>query len=206
MQVKLLHVTPEHVINDAISQPYNQNSSNELTRKVIGVKKHLSCAEHVIMNWNIEGISRLCLQELVRHRIASLTVKSSRYTLKELKQIHKLDVHFVKPEHLNQDKEMWFIDQAIEEIYKHVLKSYSDCFEFCKVNKSLSKLNERFKYAIPEGLRTSLTYSMNLRSFINLLELRTSGDAHFEIRILANKLRESLDNTYVNQLLLDLGF
>lgn len=46
---------------------------------------HGSILEHISFNFFIDGISRACLQELARHRIASLSVKSSRYTLKELK-------------------------------------------------------------------------------------------------------------------------
>lgn len=46
---------------------------------------HASILEHIAFNFFIDGISRACLQELARHRIASLSVKSSRYTLKELK-------------------------------------------------------------------------------------------------------------------------
>lgn len=46
---------------------------------------HASILEHMSFNFFIDGISRACLQELARHRIASLSVKSSRYTLKELK-------------------------------------------------------------------------------------------------------------------------
>ena len=46
---------------------------------------HASILEHISFNFFIDGISRACLQELARHRLASLSVKSSRYTLKELK-------------------------------------------------------------------------------------------------------------------------
>ncbi len=53
---------------------------------------HASILEHISFNFFIDGISRACLQELARHRIASLSVKSSRYTLKELKD-EKLLIH-----------------------------------------------------------------------------------------------------------------
>ena len=48
--------------------------------------RHSSTLEHIVYRFSIDGISRACLQELARHRIASYSVKSSRYTLtKELK-------------------------------------------------------------------------------------------------------------------------
>ena len=47
---------------------------------------HASILEHISMNFFIDGISRACLQEIVRHRMSSFSVKSSRYVLaKELK-------------------------------------------------------------------------------------------------------------------------
>jgi hypothetical protein len=51
--------------------------------------RHASILEHVTYNFSIEGISRACLQELARHRMASLSVKSTRYTLKELKDTNQ---------------------------------------------------------------------------------------------------------------------
>ncbi len=50
--------------------------------KNIPFKKY---SPHVHYNFYLEGISRALLQELARHREANLSVKSTRYTLKELK-------------------------------------------------------------------------------------------------------------------------
>ena len=57
----------------------------ELIDRVGNKFKHSSTLEHLVYNFYIKGISRALLQELARHRIASLSVKSTRYTLKELK-------------------------------------------------------------------------------------------------------------------------
>lgn len=54
--------------------------------RIINKNKHKSIAEHLVYTFSIDGISRACLQELARHRIASLSVKSTRYTLKKLKE------------------------------------------------------------------------------------------------------------------------
>ena len=47
---------------------------------------HGSILEHISFNFFIDGISRACLQEVSRHRVASLSVKSSRYTISELRK------------------------------------------------------------------------------------------------------------------------
>ena len=60
-------------------------ADKEFLDRILNKHKHGSVGEHLNYNFAIEGISRACLQELARHRHASLSVKSSRYTLKELR-------------------------------------------------------------------------------------------------------------------------
>ncbi len=58
----------------------------ELIDRVGNKFKHASTLEHLVYTFYIKDISRALLQELSRHRMASLSVKSTRYTLKELKK------------------------------------------------------------------------------------------------------------------------
>ena len=92
MIVKLLHHTPLEVADIAICKCYGNepHSDSEKVKarinRVANVSKHASTVEHISYSLDIDGISRSCLIELSRHRIASYTVKSSRYVLaKELK-------------------------------------------------------------------------------------------------------------------------
>ncbi len=55
--------------------------SSELLTSLAWVHHHHSVLEHLSINYLIEGTSRGVLQELVRHRIASYTVQSTRYTM-----------------------------------------------------------------------------------------------------------------------------
>ena len=92
MTVKLLHHTPLEVADIAICKCYGNepHSDSEKVKarinRVAKVSKHASTIEHISYCLDIANISRACLIELSRHRIASYTVKSSRYVLsKELK-------------------------------------------------------------------------------------------------------------------------
>lgn len=90
MKVELLNHTPLNIADIAICKCYgNEPHSDEdkvkgRINRVANVSKHASVIEHLVYNFDIDGISRACLTELARHRIASYTVKSTRYTLKEL--------------------------------------------------------------------------------------------------------------------------
>ena len=93
MQVKLLHSTPLWICSTAIrrcwaSEAKSDNGGTkdkELIERIGNKNKHKSTLEHLVYSFDVDGISRACLTELARHRIASYSVKSTRYTLKELK-------------------------------------------------------------------------------------------------------------------------
>ena len=71
MNIKLNYFTPLEVVQERLLET---NTPEYLI-------------DHIFYNFHIEGISRACLQEMMRHRHrASPSVKSTRYTLKELKQ------------------------------------------------------------------------------------------------------------------------
>jgi len=203
IKVKLLSVTPVEVVNQAIAQPYDSEPSFELTRKVISVKKHLSCAEHIVLNFHIEGASRAELQEHMRHRIASPTVKSTRFALGKMMQEEHLGSFFFTPDYSSLQPEVAAEYVAAKEFIE--LQAY-------RAIQSLRQKgvpNDLLKYLLPESTRTAFSWSINLRSFINFLELRTAPDALNEIRHVANLMRkdikENFSAAYVHALLLDMG-
>ena len=203
IKVVLKHVTPEFVVNEAVGMPYDTQPSSELTGKVIGIKKHLSCAEHIVMNWHVIGASRLELQEHMRHRMASPTVQSTRYVMKKLlDSIEYADV-FVSP-----DLSALPADKAalVDAITKHIQKQF---FSSAKELHRAGIPADYIKYIVPESLRTSFSWTINLRSFINFLELRTDKHAHFEIRHIAKEMRrvigDSLAAKYVDEILKEMG-
>src|SRR5271169_732978 len=92
LKVVLLQHTPEPeaVVAMAAKLCYSQSGVQELREK-IGAKDqaafveklaaigHLSPIEHVSFTFGIEGISRACSHQLVRHRVASYSQQSQRY-------------------------------------------------------------------------------------------------------------------------------
>lgn len=62
----------------------NNIPSSDLLDQLAWVHHHHSVLEHCNLTYLIKGISRGVLQELVRHRIASYTVRSTRYTMQSV--------------------------------------------------------------------------------------------------------------------------
>lgn len=161
---------------------------------------HGSILEHVSFNFFIDGISRACLQELARHRLASLSVKSSRYTLKELKD----EPAFIGLTS-DEDDSHTTIAYDYKRASKYILMTDSDNGGAQSVDRysvdALDNLrllivngtsNDKAKYCMPESYRTQLTWSINMRSLQNFLSLRTDKKALPEIQHLARLIYEAL--------------
>jgi thymidylate synthase (FAD) len=207
--VDLLHFTPEFVGVNAVKKPYKNEIATVDTevKIVLPPHDHSSVAEHTVINFNISGISRLNLQELLRHRMAELdiadmfssaTVESTRYTLnKVLKMdLDMIDIwdYFVEP--LYDPKRF----SSLKEYERFIMKLASANFRALEDMIDEMKRNtpnDFIKYYLPEGWRVDLAFSINLRSFLNFVSLRYNPKAHFEIRHLAKLMLDSIRNTYL---------
>ena len=207
IKVTLLHHTPMSIAATAGRTCWNSfhkggvyETPSECTEidyefidRVINKFHHASIAEHITFNFFIDGISRACLQEVSRHRVASLSVKSSRYTISELRK----EEPFTEYTDINDQE---YLPTGRERAEKYLVMTTDE-----RVNRystlALDNLrdlvatgmaNDLSKYAIPESYRTQLTWSINLRSLQNFLSLRTDKKALPEIQHLAHLIYAQL--------------
>lgn len=197
IEVSLLHATPLLICSNAIRtcwQSFEKSDNGgekdlELIDRVGNKFKHASTLEHLYYNFYIKGISRACLQELVRHRMASYSVKSSRYTLKELKN----ESSFLPLNNENLARAESFVvftsNESVNHASVHALEKLREIL--CQ-NVS----NDIAKFAMPESYRTELSFSINARSLQNFLTLRSSKSALWEIRELALAVFEALPHEH----------
>lgn len=174
--------------------------------------KHI---DHLYFTFEIEGISRACLQELARHRMASLSVKSTRYTLKELKVENNISNLFNHTAYRNNDENIETIRKYLVLLGDNIKDAFinidsDDDFTKCERisydcdNAAITALmrlkhllelgysNDVIKSALPESYKTNLVWTINARSLQNFLSLRTSKSAHWEIRKLAYNIFDAL--------------
>ena len=197
MNITLLQHTSLEVCASAIRtcwQSFDKSDSGgekdkELIDRVGNKFKHASTLEHLVYTYYIKGISRALLQELARHRMASLSVKSTRYTLKELKK----EVPFTNADCERAQK--YLVMTGIEIVDDMSVKA----LENLRIVLSKGISNDKAKYCLPESYKTELTYTINARSLQNFITLRSDKSALWEIRDLANKLYNELpeDHRYL---------
>lgn len=185
MEVKLISNTPLEIADIAICKCYGNEPHSDSDKvkarinRVANVSKHASTIEHLSYSFDIDGISRACLQELARHRVASYTVKSSRYTLQELKTAKDEDIQ----------KFCVNISDDINSINGLQLMTIRDLL-------LLGMANDVAKYMLPEAYKTSLVMTINARALQNFLTLRSSKHALKEIQELARAMFEALPSEH----------
>ena len=203
MKVKLLTHTPnpEAVIASAARLCYSNASIDDLmlksededkTREYIDMLMslgHESPVEHCTFTFGIEGISRACSHQLVRHRIASYSQKSQRY-------VNETQFEYVTPEAIANDP-------ISKDIYDETMELLQGRYDFIRAGliqgyvkngmdeKTAEKMaNEDARMVLPNACCTSIIVTMNIRSLFNFFKHRCCNRAQWEIRAVANKMLE----------------
>ena len=174
MKVTLVQATPNPIetIADIASICYDSQPSNPM-----GLVKHLynnghhSVFEHIYFTFKIEGISRACSHQLVRHRHCSFTQRSQRYCSED-------GFECVIPESIDEDA---FMDDLA-----FVARAYT-AYQFDGVP------NEDARYILPNAGATSLYLSCHLRELIHMANERLCVRAQWEIRDLVREMCKLVD-------------
>jgi len=153
-----------------LNEPVNEN----LIRKVVD-SGHESVAEHVNFTFRITGLSRVTSHQLVRHRIASYSQESQRYS-------DPLEV---------KDKYWAVIPDSIQENPEAKKLAIDFLDESIRVRKKMDELGiklEDSRYFLPNATKTAIVITMNARSLWNFFNYRICSRAQWEIRRLAKMI------------------
>ena len=133
---------------------------------------HHSVFEHVYFTFKIEGISRACSHQLVRHRHCSFTQRSQRYCSEE-------GFDYIIPPTVDRE--------PFEQDMNYIELAYKACQEWNNVP------NEDARYILPNACATELYLSCNLRELIHIANERLCTRAQWEIRELVKQMVALVD-------------
>ena len=133
---------------------------------------HHSVFEHVYFTFKIEGISRACSHQLVRHRMATFTQRSQRYCSED-------DFFPVLAKALDNDKDVMSCLNTIKECYTKL--------------RDKGVANEDARYILPNACDTQIIMSLNLRELMHLANERLCVRAQTEIRELVAEMCKQVD-------------
>lgn len=208
MKVKLLAHTPqpEKVIAMAAKLCYSpvgvdeieENLSDESVEKFLNVlinMGHESPLEHVSFTFGIEGISRSCSHQIVRHRIASFSQQSQRYVkldqfeyiippqIEKIEEAKKIFIQSMKKDQEDYDK---LVDILFEKKYKKLIEEGKSEKEAKSQGEKIAI--EDARYVFPNACETKMVFTINTRSLYNFFEHRCCERAQWEIRELATQM------------------
>jgi len=175
MRVELIRFThePEKVIKDAINITQLRDLGEKIIKGIIKAGAE-SPLEHAVFTFKVEGISRACSHQLVRHRIASYTQESQRYVK------YEDEPKFVVPPTIenNPNLRVFFSEMVAEchKLYKEFLEAGIPA--------------EDARYILPNAWETSLYVTMNARELRHFFKVRLDKRSQWEIRELAKKMLE----------------
>ncbi len=175
MKVTLIQATPNPIetIAQIASICYDSDPENPIGLvKHLYRNGHLSVFEHIYFTFKVEGISRACSHQIVRHRHCSFTQRSQRYCSED-------GFGFVTPPTIDAGA---FVNdmEDIGDWYMDYQKSGIP--------------NEDARYILPNACETSMYISCNLRELIHMANERKCYRAQWEIRELVTKMCDLVDS------------
>lgn len=192
LNVVLLRHTPEpeEVVAMAAKLCYSPAGVEELKGKIEAkdqaafVEKlasvgHLSPIEHVSFTFGIEGISRACSHQLVRHRVASYSQQSQRYVREEA-------FDYIIPPTIKQDPG---IAQEFERFMADAQARYTAILKRLEERGIKGEAGQQdARYLLPNAAETKIVVTMNARELLHFFRVRCCNRAQWEIREMAGHM------------------
>jgi thymidylate synthase (FAD) len=153
---------------------------------------HYGPWEHPQITFAVEGVSRVTMAQITRHRHMTFDVQSQRYV--DFSETEAIVPESLKnPDHFSRETgEVEISDAgrvAFEEQYKQMTEEQLDKYEDM-VDAGIPKEDARF--ILPLGTPVNMTFSGNARTFMHVFNMRRKADSQWEIRQLSEKLADHL--------------
>ena len=194
-------------------------SDRDVSQHIVKAWAYPSVLEHVVFTFLIEDISRVCSHQLVRHRIASYTQESQRfsesYMARALKLVeealrsrgievsgprHVLIEEFLRvasrSEIVSVCREAFVIppridDDSAEALCRSLISSIARYYELVDIRGARL---EDARFVVPQAVKTRILVTMNLRELIHVACLRLRPEAQWEIREVVRAMVEEAKN------------
>jgi len=162
---------------DSLMERIAEDEQSEFIGGVIQ-SGHLSVLEHAAFTFAVEGVSRMLMAQLTRHRIASFSVQSQRYVSKA-----KGFGYIIPPSirALGED--------AVQE-YEAQMRVIQEWYVLWqeRMGGKGEQANQDARFVLPGACETRLVLTMNARELLHFFSLRCCRRAQWEINSLADEM------------------
>lgn len=185
MHVELIRYTPDP--EELIAEAYGicTDKLTIPTENIPGLieKEHLSPIEHPTATFRIEGISRACSHQLVRHRLASFSQRSQRYVTED-------DWEPVMPGTVADDGP---VPEGRSPTASEVFSAFmDDTKKIYELLRDYGIPDEDARFVLPNATPTEMMMSCNFREWLYIVQLRGTEYAQWEIREVVARVHKQL--------------
>lgn len=206
----------EKLVASAAKLCYSANTATEVAEKAESMTDgqigayinmlrdlhHESPLEHISFTFAIEGVSRACSHQFVRHRLASYSQKSQRY-------VDESQFHYVTPRAIGRST------QATAR-FCAAMRRLADDYTYLRDTLTLDYLQEKYpdlatedlldkanpqdvtaarkaaqedaRFVLPNACETQFFVTMNARELLHFFQKRCCNRAQWEIRAVADEM------------------
>lgn len=158
------------------------SDADRLFRHIVN-SGHTSTLEHINFTFAIEGVSRVLLAQLTRHRVGfGFSVQSQRY-VSDASDKKKGGFKYVIPPKISSNEEA---SAYFGELMDKLQEAYDRLAE-------LGVPKEDARFVLPNAAATNMTMTANLRALLSFYSKRKPGrGAQWEIAELAERIRKAV--------------
>jgi thymidylate synthase (FAD) len=188
----------ERDMERAVENNHYPEMSDELEAKLCSfIEKQLSRGhygpwENPQITFTVEGVSRVTMAQITRHRHMTFDVQSQRYVdFSDTEAI--VPKSLTDPDHFSREDGTLDVSEEMQELWKNQYKQSTEASISVyreMVNEGIPKEDARF--VLPLGTPVNMTFSGNARTFMHVFNLRQKASSQWEIRELCNLLAEHL--------------
>ena len=163
-----------------LTESMSDDDVARLVRGLVGSGHH-SALEHATFTFAVDGVSRACTHQLVRHRVASYNQQSQRYV-----NFSHTD-SFVVPPSIAADAEA---EHVFLRAMEQAREAYDRLVELgLAQGRTRESVQEDARFVLPNAAETKIVVTMNARELRHFFAVRCCNRAQWEIRALAWNLR-----------------
>lgn len=164
---------------DSIRETVQEKEQRPFIEKLVDMG-HLSPIEHASFTFAVEGISRACSHQLVRHRLASYSQQSQRYVGMEE------GFGYIVPPSIEADpvlrERFGFFMEGIQEFYNELVEAMK------ARGIEGESAYEDARFVLPNAAETKIIVTMNARELLHFFTQRCCRRAQWEIRAMAARM------------------
>lgn len=161
---------------DDLLERVSTRDQTDFVNRIMGMG-HDSVLEHASFTFGIEGVSRVLLAQITRHRLASFSVQSQRYVS------YESGFGYIVPPKIEA-----LGAEAVAEFEQQMDTLHQWYTRWQEKLGTGEGGNEDARFVLPGACETRMMVTMNVRELRHFFSLRMCTRAQWEIRALANEM------------------